>query len=927
MVREVALHRVAATKPPAVRVNLHLHDGAGRRRACFDARFSARREIDATVNPNSAWHLSYAGRVLKADSADAGTQHALFAAHGSQRIGRDARTVEQRFDHDALGRGIAIHESVAGSSPRCVERFTWGAADAAASTNLRGRPVRHDDPAGACEFTAYSLAGAPTIEARHFLQSLAAPDWPVAPAARALLQEPACFTTQWQFNALKQEMARTDAAGHSRLLAYTLAGQLCRVDLLLASGDRSRTLAEASFDAAGRRVRERAGNGAVSECSYDAPTGRLARRFTYRNAVPAVLQDVRYHYDPVGNPIQREDVAKPAAYHANQRVSPVCSYVYDSLYQLIEASGRECATSVVPGAGVAAHVDDATRLTKYTRRYEHDAAGNLLRVRHRSARSSASFTQEWMVAPDSNRALLLHSDDAAGPAEGAFDAAGNLQKLYSGQRLSWNSRNQLRELTPVVRGAGEDDREEYVYDGGGRRLRKVRQWQARTLQHREEVRYLPGLELREDTASGERVQVILADGLSPVRILHWVSEVPAEFSQDQCRYGVADELGSVSLELDADARTLGYEEYYPYGGSAVWTPASELDAKYKVVRYSGKERDASGLYYYGFRYYAPGLARWLNPDPARPTDGNNLFCFCRGNPVRYVDPDGCSPVEASMANSLHFNWLRRNAMERREGDKEQALKNIASWRPGTVGSHDEYLRYFSAAIDDADISINLPSRIVASISSSHIKNMWDTTGFSPEEGAGRDAAERLLFQYANSPLDVVKKYALRSTAVGQNADFDANSRPVYAALAPHEDSPDERPGAAPAYGNTAFYLKPRVKLYSTVTARDSFFLSTFRPFEAPSSVGVFSTSREAANVYPVIARADRSQLDQMAEGIGGASIPRLKWYPEVQIHGQVLFHRDVQSFAAHGVLADEQKPLDNFIDSKRIGWRAIRGVA
>ncbi|WP_390902819.1 RHS repeat-associated core domain-containing protein [Xenorhabdus bovienii] len=31
----------------------------------------------------------------------------------------------------------------------------------------------------------------------------------------------------------------------------------------------------------------------------------------------------------------------------------------------------------------------------------------------------------------------------------------------------------------------------------------------------------------------------------------------------------------------------------------------------KTVRYSGKERDATGLYYYGYR-----TGRWLSPDPA-----------------------------------------------------------------------------------------------------------------------------------------------------------------------------------------------------------------------------------------------------------------------------------------------------------------------
>ncbi|MFJ2714382.1 RHS repeat-associated core domain-containing protein, partial [Pseudomonas sp. NPDC087346] len=57
-------------------------------------------------------------------------------------------------------------------------------------------------------------------------------------------------------------------------------------------------------------------------------------------------------------------------------------------------------------------------------------------------------------------------------------------------------------------------------------------------------------------------------------------------------------------------------------------------------RYSGKERDATGLYYYGFRYYAPWLGRWINPDPAGTIDGLNLYRMVRNNPIALFDTDG-----------------------------------------------------------------------------------------------------------------------------------------------------------------------------------------------------------------------------------------------------------------------------------------------
>ncbi|MGO1273344.1 MAG: RHS repeat-associated core domain-containing protein, partial [Pseudomonas helleri] len=108
----------------------------------------------------------------------------------------------------------------------------------------------------------------------------------------------------------------------------------------------------------------------------------------------------------------------------------------------------------------------------------------------------------------------------------------------------------------------------------------------------------------------------------------------------QHRYSVNDHLGSSTLELNQSGEVLNQESYYPYGGTAWWAAKSALEARYKVIRYSGKERDATGLYYYGFRYYAPWLQRWINPDPAGDVDGLNLYRFVANSPIRLTDNDG-----------------------------------------------------------------------------------------------------------------------------------------------------------------------------------------------------------------------------------------------------------------------------------------------
>ncbi|MCP4402046.1 MAG: hypothetical protein GY801_32690, partial [bacterium] len=58
--------------------------------------------------------------------------------------------------------------------------------------------------------------------------------------------------------------------------------------------------------------------------------------------------------------------------------------------------------------------------------------------------------------------------------------------------------------------------------------------------------------------------------------------------------------------------------------------------------YTGKERDSSGLMYYGARYYDPALSRFITPDTLydRGPQGLNRYSYALNNPIRYNDPSG-----------------------------------------------------------------------------------------------------------------------------------------------------------------------------------------------------------------------------------------------------------------------------------------------
>lgn len=226
-----------------------------------------------------------------------------------------------------------------------------------------------------------------------------------------------------------------------------------------------------------------------------------------------------------------------------------------------------------------------------------------------------------------------------------FTPGGQQIQLQPGQSLVWNSRNELLKVTPVIREGDIDDRESYRYDAGSRRLLKVSEQKTGSTTQTRRVQYLSGLELHT-TKTGETetesLQVITMGeaGRSQVWVLYRESGKTTGISNGQMRYSYDNLIGSSQLELDCEGNIISAEEFYPYGGTAIWMARSAVEVNDKTIRYSGKERDATGLYYYGHRYYQPWVGRWLSADPSGIVDGLNLFRMVGNNPSSYYDNDG-----------------------------------------------------------------------------------------------------------------------------------------------------------------------------------------------------------------------------------------------------------------------------------------------
>jgi insecticidal toxin complex protein TccC len=642
----VQFHRRQATDPVEVRVTHQRFDANGRPVASRDPYLFALAQSDGSVPANVSQVFSLSAVPLASDSVDAGWRVALPGAAGQIVERWDGRGSHSSTQFDALLRPVAVRERGGDGTELVPERLTYaGVDDDAVAHNLCGQLVRHDDPAGTLHLKELGIGGAVLQQTRHFLRAADAPDWPVSETARDALLEPGDGATTSQAYAPSVELLQqTDALGNRQRFAYTVAGQLKNTRLTLVGEDEMTLVSDLHYNAAGQIETETAGNGVITRHRYDLADARLIGLSAHK-ADGTPLQDLRYSYDATGNVLSLEDAAQAIRYFNNQRIEPIKTYRYDTLDQLIEATGWEAKTGHGGPAlpGLQPLPLDPNQIAHYTQTYHYDTGGNLLNLVHVGAQAHGRTLTR---AQYSNRCLPERNGRPPTEAELAagFDANGNLRELQAGQSLEWDLRNQLTVVRPVIRESAEDDDERYIYDGGGQRVRKLRanQTNARTLIS--EVRYLPGVEIRSHGGTGEVLHVITASaGSNSVQVLHWVAQKPGDIANDQVRYSLNDHLQSSALELDQNANLISQEWYYPFGGTACFAARSATEAKYKTVRYTGKERDATGLYYYGFRYYAPWLQRWINPDPAWAVDGLNFYRMVRNNPVALHDPDGLSP--------------------------------------------------------------------------------------------------------------------------------------------------------------------------------------------------------------------------------------------------------------------------------------------
>ena len=221
----------------------------------------------------------------------------------------------------------------------------------------------------------------------------------------------------------------------------------------------------------------------------------------------------------------------------------------------------------------------------------------------------------------------------------------------------------------------------YTYDGDGRRVKKGTSklyWYG-----------VSGEVLVEtDTAGNNPAEYVFFNG----------QRIARRDPSGTVYYYFEDHLGTSRVIVQAGQNTACYDaDFYPFGGERVITNTCAQNYKF-----TGKERDSeTGNDYFGARFYASNLGRFLSADPLfvtkerlRDPQQLNLFTYVRNNPLRYVDPDGLKfVVYVFYAKDLTFEqkaWLKEN---------EQAVRDAIAAKYKEAGVEEIEFREGSTLSD------------------------------------------------------------------------------------------------------------------------------------------------------------------------------------------------------------------------------------
>jgi RHS repeat-associated protein len=426
-------------------------------------------------------------------------------------------------------------------------------------------------------------------------------------------KDPLLLSETYQYDAAGNVIKFTDRRGKVTTYTYDPRGRMTFIGYGAVAGTKATTYESAvthTYDAGDRltkAVDTKAGTVTYTHDGLD----RILSEVTPQGAIS-------YTYDAAGRRTGMSASGQPAVtytYDDANRVTGITQGT-DSVGLSYHASGRRSALTLPNGVVVEYGYSRASQITslKFKRGaellgdlvYEYDAAGRRVKV---GGSYSLTDLPQPLTSAAHNAANQLTQ---RGGANLTYDANGNLTSDGT-NTYTWDARNKLASI-------GGGTTASFLYDAFGRRVSKTVGGQA--------TEYLyDGVNVIQEKAGGSPSANILMGGVDEA-----FSRTTAAGTQSL----LSDGLGTTLALLDAAGTELTRYTYAPFGAV---TQSGTADSN--PSKFTGREDDGTGLYYYRARYYSPQQQRFISGDPIGfAGGGTNLYAYVGNSPANHTDPSG-----------------------------------------------------------------------------------------------------------------------------------------------------------------------------------------------------------------------------------------------------------------------------------------------
>ncbi|MCB9236148.1 MAG: hypothetical protein H6581_31155 [Bacteroidia bacterium] len=451
----------------------------------YDIRGNALKTYDYKGRIQVSHVYSLANQPLKTTHLESGSSTVVIDASGRPLETRDAKGAFSVSIVDALMRPTKIWaRDNASASVFLIQEMTYGDSAGLSNPendNLKGQLYEHWDEAGYQKFPEFDFRGLPKEKSRQVIQdsdilsvisggTVYRPDWS---ATTPPSLDTAYVTEDIVYDALgrvKSMLLPEDMDGSSYrktlIPEYNYAGGLQKIKLYdPVTTTTEEYVSEIAYNARGQRILIAYGNGIMQRYTYDSQNYRLKRvrsegftisqsgqQITYAYNSGTVRQDLMHEYDLNGNIIQTVDASSNAGVAGSG--SLIRDFTYDPLYRLLTATGRE-EIKIWDHANPFSHdatpysTGSETNTRAYTRTYEYDALGNILRLNHNGG-AGATFNR-WFNDYNNNPGTayqtsnLLTQVEYGGTTQSyTYDANGNMLTEGSSRFHVWDHSDQLQ---------------------------------------------------------------------------------------------------------------------------------------------------------------------------------------------------------------------------------------------------------------------------------------------------------------------------------------------------------------------------------------------------------------------------------------------------------------------------------------------------